>query len=154
MDTIFFTVETSDATGAYDLEASSQLSVRELMQTTARLFDLHIEPRKDMEGWQMGMVSPRSPDHTQTMTLDQTLAEAGVRYGYWLILEQKPAIPAEIQQEAEESAETKASDDAASSAPAALITGWRPFDDLDYIDDQNSDEDSDEEQEFVWKRLN
>ena len=144
METVILTIEMNGISAGYDLEIPIHIPVRELINTSAGLFDLDIETQEDMDAWRMGMRSPRAPDQIRMLALDQALAESGVRDGYWLTLIKRTSIEEEV------SPEQSLVDLPADAGP---IAGWRPFGAEDLVSDDEPNELSDEEQKFEWRRL-
>ena len=144
MNTVIFTIEKSGESNTYDLEASTHTLVSELLKASAGLFGQPSD-MLDIESWQMKMRSPHSPESIERISPTHTLAQAGVRDGYWLTLSRRlPVSP--------ESTETMRASDAASSNAGGPVIGWRPLKTPEPAAGDAND-DSDENQNFSWRKL-
>jgi hypothetical protein len=150
METVILTIEMNDASAAYDLETPIDIPVSELINASAKLFNLDIETQEDLDEWEMRMRSPRSPDQTSILELDQILAEAGVRDGFWLVLREMRPSPGLVHRKTEDVSSLQRSDNL--PPDSGPIAGWRPLDNVNHAPDDESGE-ATEEQKFVWRRI-
>lgn len=150
MKTVLVTVVCKDKAADFDLEIPAETKVSDLAESIRDAY-YHDDSHPEHPQIAIGAKTPLDMDRIYRLHDEQTLAEAGVLEGHWLIV--CPAADADTLFSA---TEPPGSSDSSHSRSSTAIPGarWRSIElPADVATDAVDEDFDDDKQGFAWRRL-